>query len=184
MVCLAKSSLLRLRDCPGGVLQEHGRSGPALASGDVRKSTGLSIGLKDAQEQFVITAHPQNAALAREGVKRAAAQAGFVRPALDDIEVAVGEATTNAILYGSPTATSRIVISCWVSQPDGAFHVEIRDQGQGFDPDKVRGGEDTDSLGGRGLRLMRALMDKVRLYYDGHGMSVRLTKLPSKPPAS
>jgi len=132
--------------------------------------------VKELQDQFEITALPQNAGLARERIKRVAVQAGFGRPDLDDIEVAVGEAATNAILYGSPTATSRIIISCWVSRADGAFHVEVRDQGQGFDPDQGRGDEDNDSLGGRGLRLMRALMDKVLLYYDGRGMSVRLTK--------
>ena len=114
--------------------------------------------------------------MVRDRVKSAAVQAGFGQSALDDIEVAVGEAATNAILYGSPTATSRIVITCWVSQLDNAFHIEIRDQGRGFDSSQVRDEEDTDSLGGRGLRLMRALMDSVLLYYDGEGMSVRLTK--------
>ena len=132
--------------------------------------------VKDHQDQFEITAQPQNAAAARERVKRAAIQAGFRSPEIDDIEVAVGEAATNAILYGSPTATSRIVITCWFNRTEGAFHVEVRDQGLGFDPDNVRDEADTDSLGGRGLRLMRALMDKVLLYYDGQGMSVRLTK--------
>ena len=49
----------------------------------------------------------------------------------------------------------------------------------------MRDEDDTDSLGGRGLRLMRALMDKLLLYYDGQGMSVRLTKyLPASKTAS
>ena len=121
-------------------------------------------------------ARPQDAALARERVKQAATRIGFGSPELDDIEVAVGEAATNAILYGSPTAGSRIVVTCWMSRSDAAFQVEIRDQGQGFDPDQVREDADSNALGGRGLRLMRALMDKILLYYDGHGMSVRLTK--------
>ena len=132
--------------------------------------------MKDHKDEFEITAQPQNAAAARERIKRVALQAGFQSPEIDDIEVAVGEAATNAILYGSPTATSRIVISCWFNRAERALHVEVRDQGLGFDPEQVRDEEDTDSLGGRGLRLMRALMDKLLLYYDGQGMSVRLTK--------
>ena len=37
------------------------------------------------------------------------------------------------------------------------------------------------SLGGRGIRLMRALMDEVDLHYDGHGITAILTKkLPAK----
>ena len=90
--------------------------------------------VKDHQDQFEITAQPQNAATARERVKRAALQAGFRSPAIDDIEVAVGEAATNAILYGSPTATSRIIITCWFNPSEQAFHIEIRDQGSASTP--------------------------------------------------
>ena len=103
-------------------------------------------------------------------------QIGFRPPALDDIEVAVGEAATNAILYGSPTASSRIVVTSWFDPSEKTFYVEIRDQGRGFDPNSMHPGEDTDALGGRGLRLMRALMDSINLHYDGQGMSVQLTK--------
>ena len=53
----------------------------------------------------------------------------------------------------------------------------MRDRGQGFNPDSLRqSDDDTDALGGRGLRLMRALMDTVLLRYDGDGMTVHLTK--------
>ena len=137
--------------------------------------------MKESQDQFEITAQPQNAGTARERVKQNAARHGFGGPALDDIEIAVGEAATNAILYGSPTETSRIVVLSWFSAQASVFHVEIRDQGRGFDPAAIRTDEDTDSLGGRGLRLMRALMDSVNLHYDGHGMSVRLTKILPSP---
>ena len=170
----------RLREQAVRVLQKNSDMAYDKAT---KPPDGSEKDVKDHQDQFDITAQPQNAALARERIKRAAVQAGFRSPELDDIEVAVGEAATNAILYGSPTATSRIVISCWFNQTEGAFHVEIRDQGLGFDPDKVRDEDDTDSLGGRGLRLMRALMDRLLLYYDGEGMSVRLTKfLPTPNP--
>ena len=127
-------------------------------------------------DQFEITAYPQNAAVARERVRRVASAAGVSHAALDDIEIAVGEAVTNAILYGSPTATSRIVISSLYLAEDGVFEVEIRDQGRGFDPDQIRTDENTDMLGGRGIRLMRALMDTVILEYTGQGMAVRLSR--------
>ncbi len=136
--------------------------------------------LKERQDEFEITAQPQSAGQARERIKQAAAPLGFTRSDLDDIEVAVGEAATNAILYGSPTETSRIIVVSWFSPDERAFHIEVRDQGHGFDPDAIRLEDDTDALGGRGLRLMRALMDGVQLQYGGSGMSVHLTKhLPS-----
>lgn len=130
----------------------------------------------EAADQFEITAHPQNASVARERVLRSAKAANFPLEALGDIEIAVGEAVTNAILYGSPSATSRIVISCRFSPTAPVFEVEVRDQGRGFDPSHIRYDDNMDALGGRGIRLMRALMDNVIMEYHGEGMVVCLSK--------
>jgi anti-sigma regulatory factor (Ser/Thr protein kinase) len=138
-----------------------------------RKHTMESLS-KQIRDQFEIAAHPQNAGPARERIRSLAAQAGFSGLALADIEIAAGEAITNAILYGSPSAASRIVISSGFTQD--VFHIEVRDQGHGFDPEHLRLEEDTDALGGRGIRLMRGLMDQVDLHYNGQGMSARLSK--------
>jgi anti-sigma regulatory factor (Ser/Thr protein kinase) len=127
-------------------------------------------------DQFEITAHPRNAGLARDRVRQTAQGAGLSDVEIADIEIAVGEAVTNAILYGSPSGTSRIVISVMLHSHDQSFHVEVRDQGRGFNPEHIRDEIDTDMLGGRGIRLMRALMDEVTLHYTGSGMTVRLTR--------
>jgi anti-sigma regulatory factor (Ser/Thr protein kinase) len=130
--------------------------------------------LDDFLEQFEITAHPQNAGEARERVRRLAARAGLSGLDLADVEIAVGEAVTNAILYGSPAATSPIVIVS--GRGDDAFFVEVRDQGHGFDPAALHEEDNPDALGGRGIRLMRALMDQVDLHHNGVGMIARLSK--------
>ena len=130
--------------------------------------------MKEIRDQFEITALPQNAGLAREHVRKIAERLGFSGVELADIEIATGEAVTNAILYGSPDAASRIHISCGYAA--GSFCIEVRDQGRGFDPTRIPDQTDMDALGGRGLRLMRALMDQVDLHYDGCGMLARLTK--------
>ena len=134
--------------------------------------------MKELQDHFEITAHPQKAGQARERIRTLAVQAGFAGLDLADIEIATGEAVTNAILYGSPDAASRIIIACDFTA--GTFHIEIRDQGRGFDPAQVPEDADTDALGGRGIRLMRALMDQVDLHYDGRGMVARLSKALSR----
>ena len=130
--------------------------------------------MHDQLDQFEITAHPQNAGPARERVREAAVRAGFAALDLADIEIAVGEAVTNAILYGSPSAESRVVLAFGLAGAD--FVIKVRDEGNGFDPSIVRLEEDTDALGGRGIRLMRALMDQVDLHYDGRGMVACLHK--------
>ena len=128
----------------------------------------------DLAEQFEIIAHPQNAGLARERVRVAALRAGFTGMDLADIEIAVGEAVTNAILYGSPSANSHVLLSYGLTK--AGFVIQIRDEGTGFDLSIVRAEEDTDALGGRGIRLMRALVDKLDLHYDGRGMTASLVK--------
>ena len=135
--------------------------------------------MHDSLDQFEITAHPQNAGPARERVRDAARAVGFTALDLADIEIAVGEAVTNAILYGSPSADSRVALAYG---PVGSnFVIKVRDEGNGFDPGTVKLEEDTDALGGRGIHLMRALMDQVDLHYDGRGMVAYLhKKLPYK----
>ena len=130
--------------------------------------------MKEFRDQFEIAAHPRHAGQARERIRILAEQAGFVGMDLADIEIATGEAVTNAILYGSPDATSHIKIICLFANT--VLHIEIRDQGHGFDPARVPQDVGTDALGGRGIRLMRALMDRVDLHYDGNGMLARLSK--------
>ncbi len=131
--------------------------------------------LNDFHEQFEITAHPQNAGQARERVRALAERAGLSGLDLADVEIAVGEAVTNAILYGSPTAASLIVIISGLG--DGSFFVEIRDQGHGFDPGVLHDEEDNfEALDGRGIRLMHALMDHVEIHHNGLGMIARLCK--------
>lgn len=132
------------------------------------------VTLHDLLDQFEIMAHPRNAGPARERVREAARRAGFAAIDLADIEIAIGEAITNAILYGSPSAESRVVLAYGMAGTD--FVIKIRDEGSGFDPGAVRLEEDTDALGGRGIRLMRALMDQVDLHYDGRGMVACLHK--------
>ncbi len=136
--------------------------------------------MHDSLDQFEIAAHPQNAGPAREKVRDAARRAGFTALDLADIEIAVGETITNAILYGSPSAESRVVLAYGAVGAD--FIIKVRDEGGGFDPGLVRVEEDMDALGGRGIHLMRALMDQVDLHYDGRGMVACLhKKLPTKP---
>lgn len=126
------------------------------------------------EERFEITAHPKNAHSARARVRACAERAGFGGLDLADIEIAAGEAVTNAILYGSPEAASHVRVVCGLA--GGVFFIEVQDQGSGFDPSHVPDDAEHDALGGRGIRLMRALMDRVDLHYGGGGMVARLSK--------
>ena len=92
------------------------------------------------------------------------------------IHLAVEEALVNAITHGNNLATDKQVsVFCQVS----ADHlvVEVTDQGNGFDdqvlPDPTRG-ERLCQPHGRGVLLMKALMDRVE--YLGRGNHLVLEK--------
>jgi anti-sigma regulatory factor (Ser/Thr protein kinase) len=128
---------------------------------------------------------PHSASRARTFVCTRARLVGFDAEALGDIEVAVGEAVTNAILYGRPAAPRRgsQVISVAAAWDGHTFLVEVRDPGPGFNPQcrdgaaVMMGGE---AIGGRGLPLMHALMDEVRFESDAGGTLVRMFRAPRR----
>jgi anti-sigma regulatory factor (Ser/Thr protein kinase) len=117
--------------------------------------------------------------MARAFVTEAAYAAGLGRDAVGDIEVAVGEAVTNALLYGCVAVGDRPdAVLVTVAEEHGSFVVEICDRGPGFDERLVRhtAPGDGEEIGGRGLLLMRALMDRVEVHCDARGTRVRLER--------
>ena len=92
---------------------------------------------------------------------------------LDDLRLVLSELVTNAISHGEgPTIDVRLT-------GDGpVVRGEVVDQGDGFDLERcTRDPADPANLAdenGRGLYLMRSLMDSVERYSDG-GNVVRLT---------
>ena len=95
-----------------------------------------------------------------------------------DLEIALREALANAIIHGNDYQHfKRIYLRCY-GQPDGCLLIMVRDEGEGFVPDKVPDPRNDERLQldhGRGLFLMRALMDHVE--YRKSGREVVLFKL-------
>ena len=132
-----------------------------------------------------VPAQPRSASLARAFVREQAQGAGFAPDDVAEIEVAVGEAVTNAILYGTHDKTrNHAMIGLIVGRTGSTMWIEVRDTGAGFDFEARPAVhvEDPDALGGRGLHIMEALMDHVHLHHDGTGMRVRLERsIPAAP---
>jgi serine/threonine-protein kinase RsbW len=98
-----------------------------------------------------------------------------------NFRVGVTEALANAILYGNnrdPSKRIRISMECTETH----VAVEVADEGEGFDPDAVPDPtlpENLDRPGGRGVFLIRHLMDHVD--FGERGNSVRLVLRRSEP---
>lgn len=105
----------------------------------------------------------------RHLVMVSAQEAGLEGVALQDFVLAVHEAVTNAVRYGSPPRG----IAMW--REAGTLVAEITDKGPGI-PDEVLEREQTVTrfdFGGRGLWLMNRLADLV-VHTGAEGTTIRL----------
>ena len=77
--------------------------------------------------------------------------------------VSCTEAVNNAIIHGNKSDDQkRVLIQC-IAKKD-TLTIRVKDQGKGFDPNKLRNPTLSENLlkeNGRGVFLMQSLMDKV-----------------------
>lgn len=93
--------------------------------------------------------------LAREG--------GYGEDQADRLGMAVREATANAVTHGNAYSADKSVHFS-VEMAEGRLIVTVRDEGAGFDPSEVPDPTSAENLlraSGRGLLMMRALVDEV-----------------------
>ena len=94
-----------------------------------------------------------------------------------NIEMALHEALTNAVVHGSredPGKSVYVLCRCCI---DGEVSIIVRDEGQGFDSCSIADPTTPENLlctHGRGIYLMHALMDEVS--FDEEGVVVRMRK--------
>jgi serine/threonine-protein kinase RsbW len=88
------------------------------------------------------------------------------------IRVVLCEALANAILYGNCLDPEKRVEVC-VQVDDETLQLDVRDEGSGFDPSAVpdpTGHERRELERGRGLYLIRQLVDEVRFNDRGNAI--------------
>ncbi len=133
-------------------------------------------------DRWTLTVNSDVRQLARIGefVVQAGYAAGLNERALFAVELACDEACSNVIEHGYAGQPGEIHIACHVSDAD--FVIEVVDQGPPFDPLSVKPAPaarsiDDISVGGRGVYLIRKLMDTVTYQYDPHlGNRLTMTK--------
>jgi serine/threonine-protein kinase RsbW len=102
-----------------------------------------------------------------------------------DIEMALREALANAIVHGNQRDSRKCVhVACRCST-DGEVSITVQDEGQGFDADSVSDPTTPENrllTQGRGIYLMRTLMDEIR--FDQRGAVVFMRKASNANPGS
>ena len=93
------------------------------------------------------------------------------------VELALREALSNAMLHGNRLDARKLVhVRCCCESSKGVFIV-VRDQGNGFDANKVPDPlavENLNSEHGRGIHLMKLAMDEIS--FERQGTEVRMRK--------
>ncbi len=93
---------------------------------------------------------------------------------IDEVELAVSEACTNAIRHGAAHASAMVTVTFRVYKTE--LVIEVSDQGAGFDFDTVPQPEfDRHPEGGYGIYIIRTMMDQVR-YSRGDGINTLTMK--------
>ena len=107
---------------------------------------------------------------------------GLDEDAMHWVGVAIRESVINAIKHGNRNdATKRVFVEFGTSMGDvPELSIRVRDQGEGFDPERVANPLDPENLlksSGRGIFLIRNFMDDVQLTRAPEGgMEIRMLK--------
>lgn len=131
---------------------------------------------KYCQQEHVTPSDASMISILRCKVTDAAIAAGASEEALCDIQIAVGEALTNAYRHGSPDKSRNVIKVRYITSPK-AIIIEVEDEGEPFDPNGTSEPVPSDLRDhGMGIFLMRQAMDSVEFISSCPGNMVRMVK--------
>ena len=138
--------------------------------------------LEAASIELSIPSVPERTAEVDRLIEDLTSRAGYDVATQGDILIAVNEVVKNAILHGNKCDASKMVgITCSYSALE--FRIQISDAGIGFDPQTVPDPLDPENLlkeSGRGILILRTLMDEVAFHSSEDGTTVTLVKYCQK----
>ena len=109
-------------------------------------------------------------------------QWGCVDEGVSDVEIALREALANAIIHGNHGDRRKHVHVTCRCEPE-EVSIAVKDEGKGFDSDNLpdpTAPENIGSIHGRGIHVMKALMDEVR--FEEGGVVVHMRKSTGEAP--
>jgi serine/threonine-protein kinase RsbW len=103
---------------------------------------------------------------------------GVEESTIADIAISVSELVNNAVLHGNRRIREKPVLVT-VTREGRSVKIAVKDQGSGFDPGHIENPIEDDNLMkevGRGIFIVRALMDKVEFTASSDGTTITITK--------
>jgi len=141
---------------------------------------GQTVESRASALELVLTGDSMAVAAARDRIMDFLEEQGVADEEAIDILVALQEALVNAVLHGCKNDPSQ-VIRCSVEVDAEAITIVIKDPGVGFDTAAVTDVSD-DGINltnhGRGIFLMRGLMDEVSYSHGGSELTLKKQRQP------
>lgn len=107
---------------------------------------------------------------------------GLIEDEIDDISIAVTEAVNNAIKHGNKEDSTKSIKIVFEVETD-RIKIRIKDEGKGFQLEEVKDPRKNENLlkdDGRGILIMKALMDEVEVLSGSEGNVLQLVKKISR----
>ena len=167
---------------------EARRSSTELFPNMHRLNAKTTMDLANAEKVYELTtpSHTENLEMIRNFISHLAQKAGLDGMAAMEIEVAVEEACANVIKHAHQSDEAK-PLRLQIKIGKQKLTALVRDEGQGFDPKQLDEQNARELLakpkpGGRGILMMKMLMDEVHFEIgNGKGMQVRLVKYLASP---
>ncbi len=142
------------------------------------------MGLKNQNSyRMVIASEAKNIQKVEKVTEKIAKLMAFSEEEQDSLAIAVTEIVGNAITHGNKKDKNKKV-SIDFEYKNDSIEVAIQDEGAGFNERKIANPLEPENLlkeSGRGIFIVRALMDKVDFIRNEAGTQVRLTKKRKAP---
>lgn len=125
--------------------------------------------------ELEVPARPEYVAVVRLALASLGRLAGLDEATVEDLKIAVSEATTSAMLANQAAGGADPVSIAW-ARGDGQVVIEISDRGQGADVTEVDDGDPTGVRAGISVALLESIVDgcEVVPLRDGRGSCTRL----------
>ena len=133
---------------------------------------------KDNKFEMTIRSSLEEIEAVEEMAERAADKMKFSEEERDSLAIAVTEAVNNAIIHGNKQDRRKRVNLRFDFEGEKLI-VKIKDQGTGFNPDKISDPLAPENLlkeSGRGVFILSTLMDEVKFNFD-KGTEITLVKV-------
>jgi len=107
---------------------------------------------------------------------------GLEESVIADIAISVSELVNNAILHGNKLSSEKVV-KVSICRECAEVQISVSDQGTGFDPCCVQDPLESENLlreVGRGIFIVRSLMDIVDIKPSASGTTIVISKTISK----